>query len=136
MWRLYAGLESGLAIKSTLESLQSSIVQPMPVTIGKVNYVSFGDGMPEENLLIGLYLRKRLSFAHEQEVRAITFAGPDSEQPDIGININVNLEDLVHEVVIAPFAPRWFADLVSSVMAQYNIELPIRRSEIDVEPRF
>ena len=83
------------------------------------------------------FLHKRKSFEHEKEVRAINarFASQDDEVSmqlynDLisGAYYETDLSTLIKKVVIAPFAPDWFLELVKSVTARYNFNFPVVKS--------
>jgi len=88
-------------------------------------------------------MHKRLSYAHETEVRAITMRLPKGDggvDIDIGketrhgIWVPTSLEQLVEEVFVSPTASDWFADLVKRVMQRYEAGKPVRRSRLADEP--
>lgn len=72
MWRLYAGWREGIAIKTTVSSLNHSFTgggaQPFVLP---VHYVDFQEDTIDETNFFTRYLTKRKSFEFESEVRAI-----------------------------------------------------------------
>ena len=55
--------------------------------------------------------------------------GIDTSQDicDIGKYYNVDLSTLIQTVIVAPFAPEWFLELVKSVITRYNFNFPVVR---------
>jgi hypothetical protein len=73
MWELYAQRNSGIAIKTTYKRLKDSLDKGTPdlIKFGLVKYIDFeNEWVPEDNMY-HLFLRKRKSFQHENELRAI-----------------------------------------------------------------
>lgn len=57
-------------------------------------------------------VRKRISFEHEQELRAVTF---QSQLTDLGKYVSVDLGILIEKIYVAPKAPRYFEDGIKSI---------------------
>ena len=138
MWRLYARQEDGIAIKTDFNSFKDSFTCDQSIYIGSVSYVDYKtDFIPEGNNFTR-YLHKRKSFEHEHEVRAISsrFPSPDSDDVSMqlyhdrisGAYYEVDLSLLIKKVIVSPFAPDWFLELVKSVTARYNFRFSVIRS--------
>ena len=135
MWRLYAGKGIGIAVKTTFESLMESlspgwIEDPHHIFMaGRVSYVDYAiDDIP---VLYGMPLfYKRKSFSHEKEVRIASFAN-ESESGNGG-TWHVNLEELIHEIVVSPFAEEWASQIAVETTRRFNESFVprIRKSEI------
>ena len=82
-------------------------------------------------------IHKRLSFSHEQEVRAF-FQVEQTEdlQPDPQkcTTVKVDLSELIESVRIAPTAPDWYRNVVIEVMNKYEIDKPVISSSLDDRP--
>ena len=103
------------------------------------------------------FFYKRKAFKYENEVRAIIDASPYikedffrvKKEPDIdrnainlqqllkieypkiekkGQNLKVNLNMLIDEVIISPYAKDWVTETVKSVVRQYGFQFPVSRS--------
>ncbi len=142
MWRLYSRETDGIAIKSGFKSFKTSFTTREDVFIGKVNYVDYErDFIPESNILFP-FLHKRKSFEHEREVRAIVLTIPTKEGKvdtsqemfDNGKYYGVDLSLLIQDVIVAPYAPEWFLELITSVVARYNLDVPVARSSLADNP--
>lgn len=151
MWNYYAGAE-GIAIRSTLQDLQASILSAnpaLPVTIGRVAYVDHGRQEAPRFGLAPLF-HKRVEYRGEEEVRAALPYPPwdvrlDSEKPnkpiiDIPLDadvaeqrgryIPVDLKALVKEVVLSPHGTAWFGQLVQSVVNRSPVEARVTPSSL------
>lgn len=131
LWRLYCPSETaGVAIATTARRL-SDVLADQPVKIGTVQYVDMTSGFPGVHERI---FSKRKSLSHESEVRAvIRLQGPPEQ---VGIQVPVNLEELVVRVVPSPFAPTWFPAVLKATLARFGVDLPLSKSELLAEPFF
>ena len=139
MWSLYAHEPGGIAVKTNLASLAVSFTDPADIYIGEVNYVDYNNTFIPEANVYSAYLHKRKSFEHEREVRAVMMQLPSDSETihpelpevwEVGRNCSVDIATLVHEIVVSPFAPQWFIELVQSVVAKYNLQAPVVRSSL------
>ena len=53
-----------------------------------------------------------------------------------GAYYEVDLNLLIKEVIVDPFAPRWFPELVNAVAERYQLEAPIVLSSLTASPNF
>ena len=90
--------------------------------------------------MLSPFLHKRKSFEHELEVRAIHILHRDDEISKLrdeeigGAYYEVDLSLLIKEVIVAPFAPDWFIELVKSVAALYGLKVPVAESTLADSP--
>ena len=152
MWKIYSSANSGIAIKTNFDSFVASFITDEQRHLGKVKYIDYdSEKIPDDDLL-SPYLHKRKSFEHEQEVRTIIqHIPPEANQenlpnflsgeiptwPDLcdtGIYYDVDLNMLIQEVVIDPYAPDWLLDLVSSVAKRYGLQARITKSYLAALP--
>jgi hypothetical protein len=54
--------------------------------------------------------------------------------PDSGIDIEVDLKELVDAIYVAPGASKWFRRSVESVIEKYGFCVPVKQSSLDDEP--
>jgi hypothetical protein len=156
MWKLYAPTSAAVAIRSTVARFRSA-VGPAPalptgfggtsrVFLGVVEYIDYAkDRIPDGSFAAQFY-RKRRSFEHEREFRAMVLQFPRSADgqrvdyerrpDDAGIYIPADLAELVDGVSIAPQAPAWFANLVNRVADKYGLKVTPKQSALDEAPFF
>ena len=147
MWKLYSGLGYGLAIRTDFKTLVHSFTTRVPDIVAKVEYISYEtDAMPWS--LRASFLHKRLSFAHEREVRAVmqcfNFRPSDKANGseydysrdvcNVGIPFAVDTNDLIQEVVVSPYAESWMFELVRSVCKRYGMSITVRKSDLAKDP--
>ena len=147
MWRVYASPQSGIALKTTFDAFSKSLICPEEVSVGVVQYIDYHkERIPQGNML-HFYLRKRLAFEHEHEVRAVHLHVPGTINPNThqyepdpsgqdlpGKYLQMDIPSLVSKVVVAPFAPDWFFALTKSVVSRYGFTFPVVRSSLSEGP--
>lgn len=131
MWKLYGGT-SGIAIKTTFKKLSECLMDDTPMFIGRIKYIDYETTIIGEGNILTSLLAKRKSFEHEQEVRIVS--GDFDQEIEGGQYYNVDITTLIHEIVVAPYSPRWFVNLVESVASRYDLTAPISKSGMDATP--
>ena len=133
MWKLY-GRDAGIAVRTTFASLAGSLVGESHFHIGRISYIDYeNDLINHDGNTFPRFLHKRKSFEHEREVRvACLHYSPDYDY--VGVYFPVDLSILIEGVVVAPFAPDWFVELVGHVSARYGIGAPVTKSQLTAEP--
>lgn len=138
MWSLYLKSDEGVAIQSTVGNLVKELFANSPSDcspgVMPVRYIDFEKDEPPLGYL-GAASLKRKSFEHEREVRATLYKCNEldsidgvSEVAPTGIDIPVNLSNLIENVYVSPAAPRWFFDLVKAVVDRFDCEFPVHQS--------
>ncbi len=157
MWKLYLKSNEGVAIRTTFNKLCRAFGKAKEnVFIGKVRYIDYTkDDLPNPFNVYSPFLYKRLSFKHEDELRAIVHKYPDQpfsipvgdldaartclDKIDVmesGVSIRVEIHELIEEVYIAPSSPSWFYNLVKTLTKkQYGLDINIVQSKIYENPR-
>ena len=134
MWRLYTRERDGVAIKTIFGRFKEALVGEEGVSVSRVWYRDYRtDRIPFGNALLPLF-HKRLTFQHEQEVRAVYLGVPSDDAT--GGYFKVDLLELVEEIVVAPFAEDWFVDLVRSLAERHGIGDRVRPSTLSDAPTF
>ncbi|MCL9637712.1 hypothetical protein L2095_23490 [Bacillus zanthoxyli] len=144
MWNLYLKSNEGVAIKSNYDRFKNSFNQTdKDIFIGAVKYLDYERDRIPTNNLFHQFLHKRMSFSHENELRAIVWEWEEQLSPDkpakpyeFGTNVKIDLEMLIDEVYVAPTAPIWFKQLVQSVIHKYDLNRDVKQSNLDSTPLF
>ena len=144
MWKLYLKSDEGIAVQSTYNKLRASITDDEKVFLGVVKYIDYETEWIDGGNLLTPFVHKRKSFEHEREVRAVVTKWPigdkgmDFTQETIGhgLKIKIDVEGLVERIYIAPSAPGWFADLVSSLIQRYGYNFDVEHSKLNEQPVF
>lgn len=138
MWKIYLKTEEGVAIQSTFKRLTRSLKNEYDVFVGKVKYIDYEkEWLPEGNIFYP-YLRKRKSFEHERELRAIIQKIPvtggkldlKKEIFETGAYISVDLNILIEKIFVSPTAPKWFDELIKAIVRKYNLAKEVVKSNL------
>jgi len=132
MWRLYSKTDEAIAIQTSYSKLVDAL--PAKAMVGLVQYVDYDNAvMPGRNTLWPL-MHKRLSFKHEQEVRAVLLAMDEDTSKENGRNVAVDLSGLIERVYVSPSSPEWYFQLVRKLTEKLGFAFPITRSRLSDQP--
>lgn len=128
MWKMYSvNTKNAVAIKTNLEKLKIELGNK--ASVDRVKYVDYSERFVSPN---DIYWTKRLSFEYEKEVRAIVY---DYEKKNCkGLEVKVDLSNLIDEIYISPYAPDWFQDLVDDIIIKYGYTFKTKMSHMTEEP--
>ncbi len=142
MWQLYSKDNASIAIQSSFARLRDNL--PGHVGMGLIKYIDYEAEIVPHGNIINYCMHKRRSFEHERELRALIWAlevDKVTKKPmwpttanTSGILVNVELENLVQTIVLAPNCLPWFEELVRSLIERYGLKLEIKRSAMENEP--
>jgi hypothetical protein len=157
MWKLYVKGSEGVAIQSTVGRVISSFASCSDtVYMGAVKYVNHATLAAPTGTPFGFsdYIFKRLAFQHEQEVRLGTYRAdvrteffdecgllktpaPEVRAEDVllfpgrkGVYVGADVSVLIERVVVSPFSPVWFSDLVVSLSKKLGYTFEVVSSEM------
>ena len=158
MWKVYLKGSQGIAIQSTVARIKSSLQNCLTdnVYMALVEYVDYDTfTATADTYSRSDYMFKRLAFRHEQEVRLGTYrsdyrseffdedggrviaSNPRATLANIlthtertGVYVPVSISTLVKRVVIYPFAPVWFSELVTSLSKRLGYGFEVMSSEM------
>lgn len=140
MWRLYCKNDDGVAIQTTYRKLVASIEADPFCYIGSVTYIDYeSQWFPLDN---GFYpvMHKRISFAHEQEVRLVKslseYWGTPGRESPAGIAVEWSPEATVDAIYVNPYAPEFYHDVVRSILRRTApaLEQQVRWSQMRAAP--
>jgi hypothetical protein len=131
MWHLYSSfIANAVAVRTSYQSLYVSLGRDPSINIGRIKYIDLKKNYAGVN---DAFWRKRKSFEHEREVRALI---QDSQCQDFGKIMPCDLDVLIEEVFVSPKAPPWFVHLVNDVNEKYGVTVKVSPSELIEEPFF
>jgi hypothetical protein len=131
MWKLFVTGDQGIAVRSTVGKVRTCFVEEgqRKVLVGAVRYVKFPFEVLNGDDPLPLFFRKRLSFEHEKELRAIIQQDQRDETAE-HLLVSVDLNTMLTAVRVSPNARDWFLELVGKVMRRYGLTLSPTRSDL------
>ncbi|HDR3345751.1 TPA: hypothetical protein QCN45_003547 [Bacillus cereus] len=132
MWGLYLKSEEGIAIQSTVGNLKESLKHDeKDVYIGEVKYINYDVDYIEGDCHLKLFVNKRSSFEHEKEIRVLYQLDKQFKINDLaGEQIDCDLAMLIENIYVAPEAPEWFTDVVTSICKKYDMVVSVKQSKL------
>lgn len=137
MWRL-SGKDS-VAVRTTVARLSSAL--PEWAYIGRVTYKDYETQVFPTSTCWSPFFHKRECFAHEREVRvlvnpSIDDIGRADALKELGIEIPMNMRQVLTAIHVSPASPKWFLDVVNREVALHGLTCPVQRAMMDREPAF
>lgn len=147
LWEQYIEGDTGVAIRTTVGNILKSISEDVgSLTHGEVRYIDYENTDVPRTSSLSPAFHKRRSFRHENEFRlaffdfsqsfdAISSIVSDNDfEPKSGYYLDVDVEEMIDKLHIAPTAPKWFTDLVHDVVSSYEQEIEIEKSDLYEDP--
>lgn len=136
MWKQYSDRRGCIAITTHVSRLAESF-RSHDIHGGMVDYVDYRSGMVDLNNIVATAGIKRIEFAHEKEFRAVMVdQKPEWHERPNGFLVPVDVEHLIEEVWLPPDASECFEASVKKKLNRYNLDKPIKRSEIFIGPNY
>lgn len=138
LWKIYSDVEKGIMIKSSISSLIESFkVSQNEIYLSKVKYIDYHtDIMPDGNIIFP-FVHKNLPYSYENEIRLLHKVNDtgwkydwSKEEVEEGIFVNIDLKILINEIVISPYSPNWFINLIKNLLEKYDFDIPITKSKL------
>ncbi len=139
LWKIYSDLSKGIMITTNVNRLIEAFNNTKEkIQLSEIKYIDYKtERMPLGNMNYPL-IHKNIHYEYEKEIRLIHTVNFTSglkydwskEEIEFGKYLNISLEHLIEEIVISPYAPKWFFDLVYNLCLKYNIKKEIRYSDL------
>ena len=133
MWQIFTQNNEGLAIQSTVGRLQAALQADTSYqqSIGEVNYIDYKkEHIPFDDMFFP-FLFKRKSFIYEREIRIICDASSRVNPVKEGLNISVNINDLIEKIYIHPKSENWYKKLVIGLLKKLDFDFLIEKSDLE-----
>lgn len=140
LWKIYSGLDQGVAIRSTVSAIASSIDTDLEIYAGAVTYIDYDIAAITSHNVLAPVFHKRTTFDHEREMRLIhwhpTAGSPATPEKTLqaGASIPCDVDKLVLELVISPYLAPWAAEAVERTIRGLGFTFPVRRSALLSRP--
>jgi hypothetical protein len=155
MWKMYGAVNGGVAIKSSTARVKKAFEAiTLPMFMGNVRYI---DGLEDKietsiNLFTPVTV-KRSPFSYENETRVVcwnqepirstkgiffsvaalpeaSFKHVDGSPIPEGIAVDFDVGALLEAIVISPFAPSWYVDVVSKLTQSLGVAVEVYQSHL------
>jgi hypothetical protein len=131
MWKIYVAGTGGVAIRSNIARLKQCFQKAQQeISLGQIEYI--GDNHTSRGFydhMVQRFMRKRLAFRHEQEVRLVYYHENRRRISFPGVSIPVDVNVLIEKIVISPRAENWFLPLVKTVLNKFGYNIDVVPSE-------
>ena len=132
MWKIY-GETGAVAVETTFGQLKRSLIRSeRDLYIGRIEYLDYETGFFELGNMFSPVLRKRRSFDFEREVRIVSSHMVDPGPP--GLNVQVDLKELVTAIWIAPQAQPFYEQAVHHVLERFELLVSVHYSSLADPP--
>jgi hypothetical protein len=108
------------------------------IRLSEVRYIDYDEEeMPDGNTIFPL-IHKQKAYSYEEEIRLLYEVKEQKgwqydwskEEIQEGKYLTVDIEALIEEVVVGPFSPHWYFEMIKNLMSKYEIDKPIRKSKL------
>jgi hypothetical protein len=134
MWKLYSASGQGIAIASSVQQLEESIVADDSLVVDRVRYVDFAKDSVEKGHRHYTLFLKRKSFEHERELRATIRLREEGK----GSLVKCDLNTLINRVHVSPFAESYLKPIVEYLCAArpQALNKPVIQSSLFDQPDY
>ncbi len=141
MWKIYGGSSPSVAITSTVGKLKEALRTaslPHFLSIRKVSYIRhWRDPKLDIDPYSNIFTYKVRAYDYEKEVRAIIDRFSEDFETDetaLGMHVDVSRSQLLRSIVVCPDTPLWFREMIKELVQDYELDIPIRKSHLDISP--
>jgi hypothetical protein len=136
LWKIYAGMDQGIMIKTDFSKLIQAFRNcNQKIFCSRVKYIDYQkDYMDFGNTMIP-FVHKHRAYTYENEIRLIHEVTHnqwkydwDSEEYNSGIMIPIDINFLIDNIYINPFAPQWFKPLIEDLIKKYFLNCQVSDS--------
>lgn len=131
MWRLYCPGNNGVAIQTTYAKLVQSADSDPFLYVGCVTYIDYESQVFPSNNSLYPVMHKRISFAHEKEVRLVkslsSLQGLTPTPSPPGMMVGWPVEPTIEAIYVNPYAPEYYYDVVRAIVRRI---IPVLESRV------
>ena len=143
LWKIYSDFSQGIMIQSSILNIVSAFNETTEdIQISEVNYRVYNKSVLPYGNSNYPFLYKQKAYNYENEVRLIYSVSSASnlnwqydwskEEVEEGLYIKVDLNKLINKIVISPYSPKWFYDLIADLINKYGLDKQIEKSEFSI----
>lgn len=141
LWKIYSDMNKGIMIKSSTSNLIKALEKtPENIQLSEIKYIDYRkEEIPIGNLNYSV-IHKHNAYNYEQEIRLIHQVRPqngykynwEKEKNPFGKYMKIELESLISEIVVSPYAPKWFFEIIQNLLTTYKLDKPINYSVLKI----
>lgn len=138
MWKIYSDMNKGIMITSSIENLHKAFKNtPETVQLTRIEYINHEtDFIDNPGNLNSPVLYKHNAYSFEEEIRLMYTVNTvdsydydwDSEKNKNGKSLKIDLDYLIDEVVLSPFAEPWYFLMIENLMEKYGLMKKLKYS--------
>jgi len=139
LWKIYSDFSKGIMIQSSVPKLIDAF-QNTEEALGmsEVQYKLYKETVLPYGNSNYPFLYKQKAYNYENEIRLLYSLTEKAEnwqydwtKEDVeeGVYIKVDLEKLIDKIVLSPYSPKWFFELVTDASKRYGLNTTIEKSE-------
>jgi len=136
MWKLYTSQDESICIRSKYETFARLL--PKESMLGIVKYIDYRRDSFDTGELLNYIVHKRISFAHEREIRAVIYYDetcPFEREGENGLVVPIDTATLIEEILVSPVAAQpLLSDVVAGLADKYGLSAPVGPSRVNDEP--
>lgn len=142
LWKIYSDFSKGIMIESSISRLKKSLEKrDEEIQLSEIHYLNYNKKkMPDGNIMYP-FIHKQIAYSYEDEVRLIYRIKTDNngkhdwtkEEVFEGVYIKCDLDELIEEIVIGPYSPKWFFNLIQDISNKYGLKKAINKSDLSIE---
>ncbi|PJE39455.1 MAG: hypothetical protein CUR32_12255 [Flavobacterium sp.] len=134
LWKIYSDINKGIMIKTNIKNIIGAFQNTEDkVLMSEVKYVDHEKDTIEDGSIHLPLLYKNMAYEYEKELRLMyQYEIVDLSKPPLekGKYIDVDIDKLIGEIIISPYAPEWFFDNIKSLLEKYSIDKPVKYSKL------
>lgn len=138
LWKIYSDVNYGILIKTDRDSLIQAFNNAEDnLILSEVKYIDYSTGSINDSILYFPLLYKNIPYSFEKELRVLILADfktalKDQPPTHNGKYVKIDINALIKEVIVSPYAPEWFYANVKSLMEKYKIFKPLKKSNLTI----
>lgn len=139
LWKIYSDFGKGIMIRTTVTKLEFSLSKAIEdIRVSEISYIDYKNDLMKDYNSFYPIIHKDIAYSYENEVRLIhEIIRPigweydwTKEEVEEGKYIKTEIDILIDEIIIAPFAPSWYYMLIKDLCSKYNLVKPIKKSRL------
>lgn len=139
LWKIYSDFHKGILIKSNTNKIITAFENTKEeLSLSEIKYIDYNnDYMPDGNTMYPV-IHKHKAYTFEEELRLIYTVkfgvglnyDWTKEKINEGKYIKVDLNELIDEIVVSPYAAEWYIELIQDMCNKFDLKIKINKSEL------